>query len=153
MDKSYKKGCVSHSRSHYGASVDVHKQYVTACVAMLRGAVMWKLAVQEFRQSPKELPSSSSIPFGDTTVVNDPVGRWLFQMAWDRKVSVGDHSLDDLHITRKQENLLFNASAMLRFHEEVCSIGKVNGHRHPRLDSSELTIRDVKREETKRKDN
>ncbi len=41
-----------HAQYRYGAGLDVHKNYVTACVAVQRGAAMEKAALQEFKQLP-----------------------------------------------------------------------------------------------------
>ncbi|MEX2718616.1 MAG: IS110 family transposase [Candidatus Sigynarchaeota archaeon] len=46
---------IIHSKYPYGAGLDVHNQYVTACVAAKRGHEVEKLVVQEFQRSPEGL--------------------------------------------------------------------------------------------------
>jgi transposase len=48
---------IIHSKYQYGAGLDVHNQYVTACVAAKRGHEVEKLVVQEFQRSPEGLDS------------------------------------------------------------------------------------------------
>ncbi|OLS14731.1 MAG: transposase [Promethearchaeota archaeon CR_4] len=52
--KTYKV-VVPHTKYRYGAGLDVHKDYITACVAVQRGAEVEKITVQEFKQSPPGL--------------------------------------------------------------------------------------------------
>ncbi len=52
MAKTTFKVMAPHAKYRYGAGLDVHKDYVTACVAVQREAAVEKVAVQEFKQSP-----------------------------------------------------------------------------------------------------
>ncbi len=55
MEKKTYKVVVPHAKYRYGAGLDVHKDYVMACVAVQRGAAIEKVAIQEFKQSPPGL--------------------------------------------------------------------------------------------------
>lgn len=46
---------VIHVKYQYGAGLDVHNQYITACVAAKRGHDVEKLVVQEFKRTPEGL--------------------------------------------------------------------------------------------------
>jgi transposase len=53
MGKTTKKTTGPRAKYRYGAGLDVHKHYVTACVAVQRGVKITKVALQEFKQSPE----------------------------------------------------------------------------------------------------
>ncbi|NMC05790.1 MAG: IS110 family transposase, partial [Candidatus Lokiarchaeota archaeon] len=55
MAEQVKTPRIIHSKYQYGAGLDVHNQYVTACVAAKRGHEVEKLVVQEFQRSPEGL--------------------------------------------------------------------------------------------------
>ncbi len=55
MVEAIKNTRVIHVIHQLGAGLDVHNQYVTACVAMKQGTTIEKIAVQEFPRTPKGL--------------------------------------------------------------------------------------------------
>nr|MDO8088741.1 IS110 family transposase [Candidatus Sigynarchaeum springense] len=55
MAEQVKTPRIIHSKYPYGAGLDVHNQYITACVAARRGHEVEKLVVQEFQRSPEGL--------------------------------------------------------------------------------------------------
>lgn len=55
MAAEEKKPRVIHSKYSYGAGLDVHNQYITACVAAKRSHEVEKLVIQEFQRSPEGL--------------------------------------------------------------------------------------------------